>query len=220
MIRVLACQFSMSESSVTRFAAEQTGRFLAGEGPELPPTLAPVSDDAQLPKLLLTGPPKSGKSTAVAHLVRLLEQHDIAVGGFVTHEQRERGRRVGFVVEDIAGPSAVFAHQSFSGVQVGRFGVDVAAFERVALPALRRAIDDGGAIVVDEIGRMELASEAFVRLVQEALDASVSMVATVHMHVHPFTDAVKRRSNVELLTLTEGNRDELPRYLLSRLTTP
>lgn len=180
-----------------------------------------MSDDAQPSKLLLTGPPKSGKSTAAARLVQLLVQHGIAVGGFITHEQRERGRRVGFVVEDIAGESAVFAHQDFTGTaRVGRFGVDVAAFERVGLPALRRAIKVGGVVVVDEIARMELASETFTALVQEALDAPIPLLATVHLHAHTFTDEIKRRSDVELLTLTEDNRDELPHYLLSRLTMP
>lgn len=176
--------------------------------------------DAQPPRLLLTGPPKSGKTTAVARLVQLLRRHGVAVGGFVTHEQREEGRRVGFVVEDIGGPSAVFARQDFlSTVRVGRFGVDVTAFERVGLPALRRAVTSGSVVVVDEIARMELASETFVGLVWEALDAPIPVVATVHMRADPFTDAIKWRSDVDLVTLTEQNRDELPHYLLRRLTT-
>ncbi|MGH3823500.1 MAG: nucleoside-triphosphatase [Pseudonocardiaceae bacterium] len=65
-------------------------------------------------------------------LVELLQERGAVVSGFVTDEMRERDRRVGFVVRDIAGPEAILAHQDFqTGVQVGRFGVDVVAFERV-----------------------------------------------------------------------------------------
>lgn len=39
----------------------------------------------------------------------------------------------------------------------GAVRVDVAAFDGVALPALREAMSMGGVLVVDELGRMELA---------------------------------------------------------------
>jgi nucleoside-triphosphatase len=169
-------------------------------------------------KLLLTGPPRIGKSTVVAGLVRLLEEQGVAVGGFVTFEQRAEGRRVGFVVRDIAGPEAVLAHEGFRGdVRVGRYGVDVSAFERVGLPAIQRALDERTVIVIDEIGRMELASEAFARLTEQVMRASVPVVATVPVRTHPFTDALKHRPGVEVVTVTGGNRDALPAMLLDRL---
>jgi len=172
-------------------------------------------------KLLLTGPPKIGKSTVIARLVQLLHERGIAAGGFVTHEQREHERRVGFVVQDLAGQEvAVIAHQDYdTGIQVGRFGVDVPAFERVGLPALHRAIEQGGILVIDEIARMELASPAFVKVVEQVIDGPLAVVASVHLRADPFTDALKRRPGVALLTVTEANRDALPLQLLERLTT-
>jgi len=126
------------------------------------------------------------------------------VGGFVTDEMRERDRRVGFVVRDVAGPEAVVAHQDFqTDVRVGRFGVDVPAFERVALPALRRAQDSGGVVIVDELGRMELASAPFV--------------AAVDVYEHPVTDALKRRADVQRIAVSEVNRDQLPAQLFRRV---
>jgi nucleoside-triphosphatase len=117
-------------------------------------------------KLLLTGPPKIGKSTVAATLVQLLRDSGIPVGGFVTYERRREGRRVGFAVQDINGAEAVIAHESFEGdVRVGRYGVDVAAFERVGLPALRRALDSEQVIVIDEIARMERRVSRFLRRV-------------------------------------------------------
>ena len=170
-------------------------------------------------RLLLEGPPKIGKTTAMRRLVELLREHGAAVSGFVTDEIRERDRRVGFVVRDVAGPEAVLAHQDFqTGVQVGRFGVDVPAFERVALPALRCAREAGGAVIIDELGRMELASSRFVEAVDTLLAGSMPVVATVHVYDHPVTDALKRRADVQRIAVTEANRDELPAQLFRQLT--
>ncbi len=180
-----------------------------------------MSSSNASPKLLLTGPPKIGKSTAINRLVQLLREHGMVVDGFVTHEQREHGRRVGFVVHDLAGPEAVMAHQDYAtDVRVGRFGVDVPTFERVGLPALRRALDHGSIVVVDEIARMELASEPFVKLVDEVMTGWAPVVASVHLQAHPFTDALKRRADVEVVSLTLDNRDTMPAQLLKRLTAP
>ncbi|MGH3778702.1 MAG: nucleoside-triphosphatase [Pseudonocardiaceae bacterium] len=169
-------------------------------------------------RFLLEGPPKIGKTTAMRRLVDLLREHGATVSGFVTDEIRERDRRVGFVVRDVAGPEAVLAHQDFqTGVQVGRFAVDVPAFERVALPALRRALETGGAVIIDELGRMELASAPFVVVVDALLAGSLPVVATVHVYEHPVTDALKRRADVQRVAVTEANRDELPAQLFRQL---
>ena len=187
-------------------------------------TLVRVNSDAcpdpPLPplKLLLEGPPKIGKTTAMRCLVELLREHGAAVSGFVTHEIREHDQRVGFVVHDLDGPEGVLAHQDFrTGVQVGRFGVDVPAFERVALPALRHAQQTGGMVIIDELGRMELASAPFVEAVDALLAGSLSVVATVHVYEHPVTDALKRRADVQRVAVTEANRDELPAQLFRQL---
>ena len=171
-------------------------------------------------KVLLEGPPKIGKSTAVSRLAALLGDADTPVGGFITREIRQDGRRVSFCIKDLAGPEAVLAHQDLrTNVQVGRFYVDIPAFERIALPALHRAGQLGGVIIVDEIARMELASSAFVNDVERVLDQPVQLVATVHVHNHPITDKIKARADVERIEVTEKNRDDLPPDLFQRLAT-
>ncbi len=170
-------------------------------------------------KILLQGPPKVGKTTVVERLVQLLRAGDARIGGFLTRELREHDRRVGFVIRDVDGAEAVIAHQDYvTGVRVGRFGVDVAAFERVALPALAYALECGVIVVVDEIARMELASAEFVSLVNKIMKQATPVVATVHVHHHPVTDALLRRSDVEVIQVTVDNRDELPAQLAAWLT--
>jgi nucleoside-triphosphatase len=117
--------------------------------------------DEGTPRLLLEGRPGIGKTTVTRRLLQLLREAGVPVGGFTTGELRTGGRRDGFVVEAVSGAREVLAHVDLPGPpRVGRYGVDLAAFERVALPALRKP-RTGGVVVVDELGKMELASAAF-----------------------------------------------------------
>ena len=167
-------------------------------------------------KVLLEGRPGSGKTTAAAHLLELLRERGVDICGFVTHELRERGQRVGFELETVDGVRVTLAHTTFRGPpRVGRYGVDLPAFEQVALPAL--AETRNSVVVIDELGKMELVSERFREAVARIFDSPVRVVATIHVFRHPFTDALKRRQDVERICIAQATRDALPEQLVARL---
>ena len=167
-------------------------------------------------KALIEARPGAGKTTAVIRLAERLRAAELSVAGFVTEEVRERGVRVGFGIETFAGERGVLAHVELPGPpRVGKYGVDLDALERLALPSLEPPA--GGVTVIDELGKMELASARFRDAVTALFDADVPLVATVHAFRHPFTDELKRRSDVELIRLNKANRDELPAALATRL---
>jgi nucleoside-triphosphatase len=152
----------------------------------------------------------------VRRLIDRVADEGVSVGGFFTQEVRKDGRRVGFEVEDLAGNRAVLAAAGLSSdVRVGKYGVDIDAFERIALPALRRGQNE--LVVIDELGKMELASAAFTRAVQELFERDGAIVATVHLFRHPITDALKARRDVDLIRIVARERDELPARLVERL---
>jgi nucleoside-triphosphatase len=176
-----------------------------------------VDDEGRPLRLLLEGRSGIGKTTVARRLLALLRDAGITLGGFVTDEIRRGGHREGFAVQTVAGQRGVLAHVDLPGPpRVGRYGVDLAVFERVALPAMA-VPRQAGVVVVDELGKMELASAAFRDAVSDLLERDVAVVATVQVHPHPFTDGLKRRPDLRMERVTERNRDALPERLAAQL---
>jgi nucleoside-triphosphatase len=169
-------------------------------------------------RFLLEGRPGAGKTTVAERLVPLLRDAGLPLSGFVTREIRKRARRVGFAIATLDGRHGVLAHVEFPGPpRVGKYGVDVAVIERIGVPALR-APGAGGVVIIDELGKMELASEAFRDAVSHVLDEGVALVATVQLGRHPFTDALKARPGIERLKVTRETREQLPERLAKLLS--
>jgi nucleoside-triphosphatase len=163
-------------------------------------------------RLLIEARPGAGKTTALGRLAERLREAGVPLSGFLTRELREQGRRVGFEIETFAGGRGLLAHVDIKGSpRVSRYGVDVDQFERLALPELEPP--SRGVVMIDELGKMELASERFREAVLALFERSVPIVATVHTARHPFTDELKRRPGVSTLRLTSANRDRLPEEL-------
>ncbi|MFQ6057418.1 MAG: NTPase [Anaerolineae bacterium] len=165
--------------------------------------------------ILLTGPPRVGKTTIIQRVVERLPGR---VGGFYTAEIRERGRRQGFKIVTLDGQEGILAHVDIKGPhRVSKYGVDVAGFEAVGVAALQRAIAGADYIVIDEIGKMELFSATFKAAVREAIESQATVLGTIMLRSHPWADDIKRHPHVTLLHVTPANRDTLAEEILARL---
>ena len=165
-------------------------------------------------KYFLTGLPGSGKSTVFIKCVERLRRLGFTVGGIATPEIRRRGRRVGFSVVDLAtGRRALLAGvEVSSSFRVGRYGVDLAGFESVALPALDYAEESCDVVCIDEIGRMELFSIPFKRRAEELIKGSKPMVSVLHRNY-----AKVYSGWGTLLHVSHENRGRLPQVVVSGL---
>lgn len=172
------------------------------------------------PNLLVTGPPRSGKTTVIRTVVDRLEPEGYRVGGLSSPERRDGGERVGFDLEDVmTGESRVLAHvDRDEGPSVGKYRVATENVDSIAESALQRAFDEADVIVIDEIAPMEIVSEPFRQQVRDALDGEWPVLAAVHYRsTSGFIGAVKERADVELFEVTSETRDALPDELADRL---
>ncbi len=164
---------------------------------------------------LLTGRPGTGKTSLIREALSRL---NVPAGGFYTEEIREKGTRAGFRLVTLDGESAILAHTSIHSMhRVSRYGVDVDAFERIGVSALKRAAEQGKLAVIDEIGKMELFSPAFREIVSWLLDTGVRVFGTIMLAPAPFTDAIKRRTGVKIVNVTRSNREEVLQGILQWL---
>lgn len=170
--------------------------------------------------LLVTGPPRSGKTTVVRRVVDRLVDQGYRVGGLLSPERLAAGERVGFDIKDaMTDESRLLAHvDRKEGPAVGKYRVAVDNVDAIAKPAIRRALDGADVIVIDEVAPMEVESRVFVHEVRRALDTEQPVLAAVHYRsTSGFIGEVKARDDAERFEVTPDTRDDLPATLADRL---
>jgi len=166
---------------------------------------------------LLSGEPGTGKTTIIKEMLSKVNK---SAGGFYTEEVRSQGVRQGFQIITLDGKSAVLAHVSVrSQYRVSKYGVDTDSMDRVAVPALKQAIQSKDVVVIDEIGKMELFSASFKDAVIEALESKKRILGTIMLASHLWADKIKARPEVEVIKVTRFNRDEVIKQVLDWLGT-
>jgi nucleoside-triphosphatase len=156
-------------------------------------------------KILLTGLPGCGKTTAVIKILSVLDASKAA--GFYTQEISEDNTRKGFSWTRLDGVSGILAHvNTKSPCKVGKYGVDIAEFEKTVVPILN---NDAELFVIDEIGKMECFSGKFVAAVRKLFVSDKSVLATVARKGGGLISEVKNYPNIKLFKLTSQNRDKI-----------
>lgn len=158
-------------------------------------------------KILLTGLPRSGKTTAIMQIINNINCEKVE--GFYTQEIRKGGIRKGFGWQRLDGATGTLAHIDIKGpCRVGKYGVDVAGFEKSVLPILDVEDSDTKLFVIDEIGKMECFSEKFVIEIRRLFKSNKSILATVALKGSGLISEVKNYPDTKLFNLTRQNRDK------------
>ena len=154
--------------------------------------------------LLVTGPPRSGKSTLIEKVIQKIGK---PATGFFTREIRHKGLRVGFSITTLDGKTGVLAHQNIkSKFRVGKYGVNLHDLDEVAVPSMQPA-KSGEIVVVDEIGKMECFSSLFKEILIKVLDSEHHVIGSIAMRGDYFIQGIKKRHDVLVIPITENTRD-------------
>ncbi len=167
-------------------------------------------------KIFITGNPGIGKTVVIKKVADLLKDKII---GFWTEEQRDSqtGKRVGFKIITTDGNISTLASKTlYSPFRIGSYGVNVKEFEALVIPLLEKAIEQRDKIIIiDEIGKMELFSEKFIKLVKQIIFTdNFNVIASIpSKDVHPLVSSIRKLKEGNLIEITTGNRDDMPAYI-------
>ena len=166
-------------------------------------------------KIFITGLPGVGKTTLVLKVAEELKTHNLRIGGFITQEVREKGRRVGFKIKALdTGEEGILAWVGSGYPRVGRYVVNLDDLNSVGVSAIRRALKNADLIIIDEIGAMEYKSREFAEAVEEVIKSEKPLLATVHRRY-----AGRFKNFGTLYTLTPDNRETIRREITKSLKT-
>lgn len=156
-------------------------------------------------KILLTGAPRSGKTTLLMDLIQgvspQLGMSAVAVS--------EDGERIGFDLKDSDDNTTPLARVGKpTGYPVSRYFVDINSLDNFVGHLF--AYQPGQLLYLDEIGQMQLYSEKFKELVNHYLASPNDYIGTFSSIYHdPFIEEVKHRADVFVCTVTPENREQL-----------
>jgi nucleoside-triphosphatase len=168
-------------------------------------------------KILLTGCPGCGKTTAIIEIIASLDCEKVA--GFYTQEIRQDNSRKGFSWKRLDGAAGTLAHVNIRGrFRVGKYGVDVAGFEKAVVPILDVEQTNAELFVLDEIGKMECFSAKFVAAVRRLFASEKSVLATVAKKGAGLISEVKNNPGTKLFNLTREGSDETIAEILQSLS--
>ncbi len=170
-------------------------------------------------KVLLTGLPRSGKTTIIKKVIPELKR-GYQLYGFYTEEIVENNERVGFEIITVDGEREILAHKTkiLSTIQLKSYRINLSGFEKVALESLKRGLArniKNPLFIIDEIGKMELLSKEFRLLVTKLFDRPYNILATAPLRDLPFTRQLKKRSDLQIIEVTKKERDFLPERIIN-----
>ena len=172
-------------------------------------------------KIGITGLPGAGKTYTLRKVIEMLTSDGkLTVGGMIDEKVADDSgrKKVGMKVTDLlTNESAVFARPDIeSKIMIGTLGVDLALFESVSIAAIKNACEQCDIVIIDEVGKVEVESQAFVDAVNEALDVDKPMIITLHKKSrNPLLQDIRRRDDVRILEVTPTNRNILPFKIVS-----
>lgn len=174
-------------------------------------------------KILITGPPRCGKSTLISKLIKYYTvEKNYNIYGFLTPEVRESGNRIGFDIVDIfSGNISQLARVGDfkTKYKVGKYNVFVEKFNKY----LENILDLDGKplnlIVIDEIGKMELFSMKFQDLIKKIFSSNTPVLATIGLKLsHPLKNYLLNLPSVKVLILNRQNSQIIFEKVITLIT--
>jgi nucleoside-triphosphatase len=166
--------------------------------------------------IFITGYPGSGKTTLFNEIINDIKElkPDIVIYGFTTKEIRDKGERVGFSIQNFKNENGILAHVDFkSGQHVGKYGINLKDLENIGIKTLIESLsnDEIELIAIDEIGRMEMYHPDFLKIVNQIINSSKPLLATISYKNIELLKSLKEKKGNYIINLSITPKDGIKR---------
>ena len=172
-------------------------------------------------KILITGPPRCGKSTLIVKLIEYLSNRQISVYGFLTPEVKGGINRIGFDILNIKTKEREELARKGdlkTKFRVGNYYVFIEKFEKFISNFDNITFQQEDLIIIDEIGKMELFSKKFQEFIIKIFSSNISIIATIGLIIkHPIKDHLINLPDVEIFNLNSQNFQSTLQKIISML---
>lgn len=159
--------------------------------------------------ILITGNPKSGKSTILRKLISYIPNKV----GLLTNEILGKDGRVGFESETHTGKKTRIAHVDFkTEFKVSKYFADTKNLESL-IPEVSN-FNNEDFLYLEKIGQMQVFSNEFKNLVVTYLNSPNTCLATIsQVYEDGFTKNIKERDDIILVEISAENREKTEQFL-------
>jgi nucleoside-triphosphatase len=172
-------------------------------------------------KILITGPPRCGKSTLISKLIEYYTIKDYSIYGFLTPEVKKSGYRIGFDIQDIF----LKKQEKFARIgnyntpnKLGKYWIFLEGLENIISNFEAPQLHKIDLFIIDEIGKMELFSKKFQDFITRIFASNLSIIATIGLTVkHPIKAHLLNLPNVKLFNLDRLNFQKTYQKIISLL---
>lgn len=169
-------------------------------------------------KIIITGKPGVGKTTVFMKAIEELRRRGVKVGGMFCPEVRGKLGREGFKVVDLESMEEgwLASVKCGTGPTVGKYVVNISDLENIGVKAIRKALSSAEIVAIDEVGPMELKSQAFKQAIEDVLKQDKKALLVVHWKLRgEYSKIIPQETR--FVEVTHGNRGALPLRIVEML---
>ncbi|MFX1414131.1 MAG: nucleoside-triphosphatase [Promethearchaeota archaeon] len=172
-------------------------------------------------KVLIIGPPRCGKSTLITKLISYYKSMDYGLGGFLTPEITEAGKRIGFDIYDIQSDKKLLLARKgnyHTKYKLGNYSIFIEEFNNYLNELKSRSLETLDLLIIDEIGKMELCSQPFIFFLKEVFHSDRKILATIGENLkHPIKRELLDLPNLTILQLNLNNQQKIYKKIIEFL---
>ncbi|MEJ2250816.1 MAG: nucleoside-triphosphatase [Candidatus Lokiarchaeota archaeon] len=172
-------------------------------------------------KILITGPPRCGKSTLIMRLIEYFNENYFKIQGFITPEIKENNKRVGFAIKRIRNEEETILAKkgNFQAEKrLGNYSIFINKFENFIQFLEIVNEDEFDFIIIDEIGKMELHSEKFARILKSIFMSNLSVIASIGLNLkHKLKDWLLSLDDIVLYHVNKENQKKIFDEIISKI---